>query len=199
MEISRNLSLWEQMQTILLTASGKLLLLGYTNSHPLTPECYSIMLPFWFLPSSKSQCLKETWHLQFQKAHAICEWSWFTENSSSPPWRNYLSDKFMLLEHKPICGQQFNQMYKLHFLLQILTLLPLHCDTPVYCNCTINLCETHCLSAVKVVQKPQVMESNPELWAKKAAQHAAFSHLSGLGSSYIEVASKSFHTSFFKI
>lgn len=175
---------------------------GGLYKHPLTPQSHSIMLPLFFsqfLPSPKSQCLKETWHLQFQKAHAICEWGWSTKNSSSPPWGNCLTDKFMLLEHKPVCGQQFNQMYKLHFPLQILTLLPPHSDAPVYCSCTINLSETHYLSALKVFQKHQVMESNPELWAEKAAEHAAFFHISGLGSSYIKVTSKSFQDSFFKI
>lgn len=65
----------------------------------------------------------------------------------------------MLLEHKPICGQQFIQIYKLHFLSQILTLQPLHPDAPVYCSCTLNLSETHCLSALKVVQKHQGEQS----------------------------------------
>lgn len=145
-------SLWEPVQTIPPAASVQCQLLGSANSHPLPPESHSIMLPF---PSVCSLPLPNT---SAWRKRGICNSRKpmpcvnEAENSSSPPWGNYLN-KFMLLEHKPVCGQQFNQMYKLHFPLQILTLLPPHSDTPVFCNCTINLPETHCLSALEVVFK----------------------------------------------
>lgn len=106
------------------------------KSCPLISEPHSLKLPFFYIRaplSSKSQCPKAS--AIPLSPYRVCAKLIYRKNSSfcsAPQSNNNLSDKFVLLQHNWNTNQfavsNFNQMNKLHFPLQILTLTPPHCD-----------------------------------------------------------------------